>query len=98
MTTSDSTPQEASYLGAIDEAYAWYRQMRESQPVYYDAKSNCWLIFRYDDVQHVLLDHTTFSSRGDDPSTDPIGASMINSDPPRHRQLRSLATQAFTFD
>jgi len=28
MTTSDSMPQGASYLGATDEAYAWYRQLR----------------------------------------------------------------------
>lgn len=96
MTTSDSAPQKTSYLGAIDEIYAWYRSMRETQPVYHDAEHNCVLVFRYDDVQHVLLDHATFSSRGDDPSTDAIGASMISSDPPRHRQLRSLATQAFT--
>lgn len=79
-----------------DEIYAWYRSMRESQPVFYDEQSGAWLVFRYDDVQHILLDPATFSSNRDVSSDNPISASMISSDPPRHRQLRNLATQAFT--
>ena len=51
-------------------------------------------------VQRVLSEHATFSSRigGDNPSETGqlFAASLINTDPPRHRQLRSLVTQAFT--
>ena len=79
-----------------DAVYAWYRSIRESQPVFYDTESGAWLVFRYDDVQQILLDPATFSSRRDDPSDNPLGASILGSDPPRHRQLRNLATQAFT--
>ena len=59
-----------------------------------------WHVFRYDDVQRVLSEHATFSSRigGDNPSETGqlFAASLINTDPPRHRQLRSLVSQAFT--
>lgn len=100
MNTSESTSpkpllQEDQALPG-DEIYAWYRSMRESQPVFYDEQSGAWLVFRYDDVQHILLDPATFSSNRDVSSDNPISASMISSDPPRHRQLRNLATQAFT--
>ena len=77
-----------------------YERMRESAPVFHDGQSGSWHVFRYDDVQRVLSEHGTFSSRmgGDDPSETGqlFAASLITADPPRHRQLRSLVTQAFT--
>ncbi|MFE5837785.1 cytochrome P450 [Arthrobacter sp. NPDC056493] len=77
-----------------------YERMRESAPVFHDEQSGTWHVFRYDDVQRVLSEHGTFSSRmgGDDPSETGqlFAASLITADPPRHRQLRSLVTQAFT--
>ncbi|MFC9334303.1 cytochrome P450 [Arthrobacter sp. NPDC057009] len=77
-----------------------YERMRASAPVFHDEESGSWHVFRYDDVQRVLSDHGTFSSRmgGDDPSETGqlFAASLITADPPRHRQLRSLVTQAFT--
>jgi cytochrome P450 len=80
--------------------FPWYQRMRESQPVAYDPRSGAWNVFRYDDVQRALSEHTTFSSQfrgGGEPSaSQPLAASMISTDPPRHRQLRTLVTQAFT--
>ncbi|WP_211881356.1 cytochrome P450 [Pseudarthrobacter albicanus] len=77
-----------------------YEAMRRSQPVFHDQESGVWHVYRYDDVQRVLSEHSTFSSRmaGDNPSGTGqlFAASLINTDPPRHRQLRSLVTQAFT--
>ncbi|MDZ4089693.1 MAG: cytochrome P450 [Arthrobacter sp.] len=74
--------------------------MREAAPVFHDAQSGSWHVFRYDDVQRVLSEHTRFSSRmgGDDPSETGhlFASSLITAAPPRHRQLRSLVTQAFT--
>jgi cytochrome P450 len=58
-----------------------------------------WSVFRYDDVERVLSDYSTFSSRfmgGGDSTANPLGASLVGTDPPRHRLLRSLVTQAFT--
>jgi cytochrome P450 len=79
--------------------FPFYRQMRAEQPVYFDRKTSHWNVFRYEDVQHVLSDHSTFSSQfaGSAEAGDSVfAASMISTDPPRHRQLRALSTQAFT--
>jgi cytochrome P450 len=77
-----------------------YAEMRASSPVYFDAQRRSWHVFRYADVQRVLSDHELFSSqfsRGGNINADmPFSASMISSDPPRHRKLRALVTQAFT--
>src|SRR6266699_5827871 len=42
--------------------YDWYRQMRETQPVYHDPDWGAWHVFRYADVARVLSDYATFSS------------------------------------
>lgn len=76
-----------------------YRHMRETAPVAFDPAHHLWSVYRYDDVQRVLSEYITFSSaygRGSGSERDPLGASMISTDPPRHRQLRTLVTQAFT--
>lgn len=77
-----------------------YRQMRQEHPIYFDPQRGSWNVFRYDDVEQVLSDYEVFSSHfrrqtGTNPNQ-PFAASLITSDPPRHRQLRSLVTQAFT--
>lgn len=80
--------------------FDWYRDMRARRPVSYEPSRGGWGVFCYDDVQQVLSDHATFSSQfqGDAPqrTSQPLAASLISMDPPRHRQLRALVTQAFT--
>ncbi len=75
---------------------AWFRKMQASQPIRYRPDGGFWEVFRYEDVQRVLTDHTTFSVEfirlEGLPDVDDIG----NTDPPRHRQLRNLVSQAFT--
>ena len=90
-------------LPAIEQPldpFPHYEAMRRSQPVFHDQETGVWHVYLYDDVQRVLSGHSTFSSRmaGDNPSETGqlFAASLINTDPPRHRQLRSLVTQAFT--
>ena len=87
----------------LDEAlnpFPRYLFMRESRPVYYHQQYGFWQVFRYDDVQQVLSDYTSFSSTfgggGGGQRQNPLGASLISIDPPRHRQLRNIVTQAFT--
>ena len=81
------------------DPFPHYERMRETAPVFHDDHSGSWHVFRYDDVQRVLSEHARFSSRmgGDDPSETGqlFASSLITADPPRHRQLRSLVTQAF---
>src|SRR5579863_8984734 len=75
--------------------FPWYQMMRATNPVAFNPEYNSWSVFRYTDVQRVLSEHASFSSQfiGSD---QPLDSSIITTDPPRHRQLRSLATQAFT--
>jgi cytochrome P450 len=83
-------------------SYDWYREMRETQPVYHDQDWGGWHVFGYADVARALSDHTTFSSDesrylpAENRDTGPIGSSILRMDPPRHRQLRNLVSQAFT--
>lgn len=74
--------------------HAWYQHMQRTAPVFYNQQHRSWHVFRYRDVQRILLDPTSFSSRID------IGRGMEKSlvfiDPPRHRSLRNLITQRFT--
>jgi cytochrome P450 len=77
-----------------------YERMRANAPVHYDEQSGSWHVFRYDDVQRALSEYATFSSHmGGDTASGTgqlFASSLIATDPPRHRQLRSLVTQAFT--
>ncbi len=78
--------------------------MRESKPVFYDVDADRWEVFCYDDVLRIAIDHATFSSEGrrrmiarderDDRLAFP--PTIVSMDPPRHRELRSLVTQALT--
>lgn len=77
--------------------FPWYHYMRESQPIQYQPQYHSWQVFRYDDVLRVLSDYAAFSSAfSGGQGQDPLSVSLISMDPPRHRQLRNLVTQAFT--
>ena len=77
--------------------YPFYKQMRETAPLQYNETYGSWNVYNYDMVQRVLTDYTAFSSQIMGNSADlPLSTSVINVDPPRHRKLRSLVTQAFT--
>ncbi len=85
----------------------WYRSMRASQPVHYRQQEQCWEVFRYDDVLRVLSDYKTFSSAfrfteadahpaSEETASQPVGATMIALDPPRHDQQRGIVAHDFT--
>ncbi|MBV9711455.1 MAG: cytochrome P450 [Ktedonobacteraceae bacterium] len=74
----------------------WCREMRATQPIMYDSEYG-WLILRYKEVVQVLTDYATYSSEYEMPEQVPEESrSIIMMDPPRHRQMRSLVTQAFS--
>ena len=75
--------------------FPFYRQMRQSQPVLYVLQQDSWMVFRYADVEQVLTDYKLFSSVRN-PEVTQARPNILNMDPPRHRQLRNLVTQAFT--
>ncbi len=82
------------------DTYDWYRRNLRGERICYDEQRAAWLVFRYADVQQVLLDTASFSSNRafkPDGSVDEIGsAGILGMDPPRHRRLRSLIARAFT--
>ncbi|GHO73513.1 putative cytochrome P450 YjiB [Ktedonobacter sp. SOSP1-85] len=79
-------------------SFAWYRHMREHAPVTYSEQHQQWMVFRYDDVKRVLSDYEAFSSEveSEGHTLTPMDVSLVALDPPRHRHLRALITQAFT--
>jgi len=93
-----STNQELQQF--LLNPFDWYRVQREISPVSHSQTNGVWSVFGYENVQRTLSDYTNFSSSlamgGGGDISNPLGASMLSSDPPRHRQLRSLVTQAFT--
>jgi len=97
----EEVPLPIATLDQLPERLAWFAEQREQAPVLWDDASGAWHLFQYDDVKRVLSDHPLFSSASDSsgaPGEAPegIAASMIATDPPRHRQLRGLVSQAFT--
>jgi cytochrome P450 len=84
------------------DPFPWYEQMRRTQPVFYDQENKLWHVFLYDDVRTILNDPATFSSEvrqrtmSEEERKQVGNPSILGMDPPRHRQLRTLVTQAFT--
>jgi cytochrome P450 len=82
------------------DPFPLYARARRECPVYAHPGLPIVSVFRYDDVQAILRDAATWSSRfppppGIDPAEMPE-PSMIGQDPPQHTRLRSLVNQAFT--
>ncbi|PFD95722.1 cytochrome P450 [Bacillus cereus] len=94
------------------EAYDIYKELREFHPVYplsSGGQSQSWLITRYEDAISLLKDtklmkniENVFSDKEeiDAPisleNRELLRNHMLNSDPPDHNRLRSLAQKAFT--
>lgn len=79
--------------------FPWYKQMRETCPVFYSPEFRSWFVTPYADVQQVIDDPVLFSSeqtiRGRRPEEKKSVPTLLWTDPPRHGQLRSLVSQAF---
>jgi cytochrome P450 len=81
--------------------FEYFRNKRNSTPVWLDPHDNVWNVYRYADVMSVLGDYATFSSDfsdvlEDNPRSDFADGNMLVCDPPRHQQLRGLVSQAFS--
>ncbi len=92
--------REFASVDTLLNPFPVYQDMRQTEPVYLNPDSQSWNVFKYEDVYKVLSDYNVYSSQfAGVPHSDfstPFAASLISTDPPRHRQLRSLVTQAFT--
>jgi cytochrome P450 len=81
-------------LEETPQTYAWFEEMRSSDPVFYDGR--VWHAFRYEEVSQVLTDYTHFSSQAFGLTGSFLQNTLIAKDPPDHRKLRNLVNQAFT--
>lgn len=82
----------------VFQSFHWFAEMRANEPVFYDQQTRLWQIFRYDDVNEVVTDHSCFSSEalpGFSEGTF-LQGTVVATDPPVHRKLRNLVNQAFT--
>src|SRR5947208_1961021 len=77
--------------------YPVYDQMRNGSPVFHLPPFDLWMIFDFEGVKRVLVDHDAFSSDlSHAPGNGNPGEWFIFFDPPRHTKLRALISKAFT--
>ncbi len=94
-------PDALSTQEAQLDPFPWYREMREESPIRYDEDRECWDVFRYDDVQGVLHNAEEFSSerpltaQGENEIEGMALETMLNTDPPRHDELRKVVDDPF---
>ena len=79
------------------QPYPAYDQMRSGSPVFHLPPFDLWMIFDFEGVKRVLMEHDTFSSDlSHAPGQGNAGEWFIFFDPPRHTKLRALISKAFT--
>ncbi|MGG1220039.1 cytochrome P450 [Priestia endophytica] len=83
-----STPEE-NWNGRFE----WYDKMRKTSPITYNEEEKCWDIFLYEDIEAIIKNKEVFSSQRPVQQGEP---NILSLDPPRHTQLRSLVSKAFT--
>jgi cytochrome P450 len=77
--------------------YPWLAQMRQESPAFYDAEQQAWMVFRYDDVKHVLSEWKTFSSKLPHlADRKDFTQALPFIDPPKHQSLRAIVQKVFT--
>ena len=76
-----------------------FTNLRESIHVRYNTTTHFWEVTDYELVHYLASDYEVFSSdetRVRTVEDEFLRESLLTTDPPRHRQLRSLVSQAFT--
>jgi cytochrome P450 len=93
MTTTRST---------FEDFLAWLEAGRAQGRVHFDDKQQCWHVLGHPEASTVLNDPAAFSSdlSALQPAQDDFAlfqrGNFVNMDPPQHRKLRTLVSQAFT--
>ena len=86
----------------FDAFLAWLEDSRRLGQVHFDEKSRCWYVLGHPETNAVLSDPAVFSSdlRVLQPAQDDFAlfqrGNFVQMDPPQHRKLRTLVSQAFT--
>ena len=86
----------------FDEFVAWLEAGRDQGQVHFDEHQQCWHVLGHPEASAVLSDPAVFSSdlTSLQPAQDDFAlfqrGNLVRMDPPRHRTLRALVSQAFT--
>ncbi|MBE8520863.1 cytochrome P450 [Amycolatopsis sp. H6(2020)] len=96
------TTQESGVAFAFEELLARSAALRERGPVHHDEERGLWRVLDHPGVSRVLSDPAAFSS--DFSGLTPVQedfetfrkGNFVGMDPPDHRKLRTLVSQAFT--
>ncbi|ORT47965.1 cytochrome P450, partial [Frankia sp. KB5] len=102
MTAAERGAGLADQAADAATVLAWFRRMRESEPVSHDEEAGVWHVFRHRDVERILAEPGTFSSDFSSfmPSQEDVDrflkGNLLRKDPPQHRKLRTLVSKAFT--
>ncbi len=86
----------------FDEYLAWLEAGRAQGQVHFDDKQQCWHVLGHPEASTVLSDPAVFSSdlRALQPPQEDLAlfqrGNFVQMDPPQHRKLRTLVSQAFT--
>jgi cytochrome P450 len=81
---------------------AWLEDARRRGPVHFDDRARCWNVLGHPETNAVLSDPAVFSSdlTSLQPAQDDFAlfqrGNFVRMDPPQHRKLRTLVSQAFT--
>jgi cytochrome P450 len=89
------------------DPYPLYHRLRNEDPVHWDPFLHAWVVTRYDDVMHVLLNYSADRTPSPEQlralgleSLGPIAQVMVRQmlylDPPEHTRVRMLAAKGFT--
>jgi cytochrome P450 len=81
--------------------FEFYSLMRKNNPVAFDERNEQWGIYRYSDIEKILRDPIKFSSKfgpfqvPQEYQENLNRPSLLNTDPPYHRKLRSIVDTLF---
>lgn len=111
MATSPISDIDLLSAEAIRDPYAFFGQLREHDPVHWNAAHKSWVVTRYEDVAAGFLDRRLSSDRVEAiystklsaeervrraPTYEVLSDWMVFKDPPAHTRLRNLVKAAFT--
>ncbi len=100
MQATTSTGEPTPFT--LEALLAWLRRQREAGSIHHDEQQHLWQVFGYVDAERVLSDPSAFSSDFSEivPHQRDFDlfarGNFVRMDPPKHRKLRSLVSQAFT--
>jgi cytochrome P450 len=91
------------------DPYPWLAAARREVPVFYLPQDDVWCVTRHEDIETILTDCVTFSSREAQKYKDPshpmmqaafpggefLGHGLVNADPPRHGEMRRVLRPQF---